>query len=190
VSRIVLLLWLVGICGACLSIYNVFININSFSKPNHISIRELENEPPFNRHLAVTGAYPIIEEAVIYHRTRRGAVVDGSEFIFVPMREAILKNYSSFDPFLLVKVPKDRFESFVNTSTEDGSAVQGIRMTHWELPDEAEKLLAKKFGTASVKRMLVLEFEKKPKGFLKLLEGFLVAAFICGFAYLLGRVPK
>jgi hypothetical protein len=59
-------------------------------------------------------------------------------------------------------------------------------MTQWELPDEAEKVLAKSFGNDPVKRMIVLEFEKKPMGFLNSFAGVLSGIFICGFAYLLG----
>lgn len=189
-ARFLLILWFVGIGGVCIGVYNFFIDLNSFSTPETISIMDLEKGAPFNRHLIVTDARPLLDQAVVFHKTRRGSVVEGSEFIFVPMQEAAFKNYSSFTPFLLVKVPKNRFEIFSKAMAELNPTVQGIRMTQWELPDEAEKVLAKSFGNDPVKRMIVLEFEKKPKGFLNSLAGVLIGVFICGFAYLLGKVPQ
>jgi hypothetical protein len=190
VARFISILWFVGIAGICLGFYNFFINLNSFSTPETISIMDLERGAPFNRHLIITDARPLLQHSVVYHQTRRGSVVEGSEFIFVPMQEAAFKNYSSFTPFLLVKMPKNRFEVFTNAMAEPNPTVQGIRMTQWELPDEAERVLSKSFGSDPVKRMIVLEFEKTPKGFLNSLEGLWVGVFICGFAYLLGRTPK
>jgi hypothetical protein len=190
VARFVSILWFVGIAGVCLGFYEIFINLNSFSKPDTISIMDLEKGAPFNRHLTVTDARPLLDHSVVFHKTRRGSIVEGSEFVFVPMQEAAFKNFSSFTPFLLVKVPKNRFEIFSKAMADLNPTVQGIRMTQWELPDEAEKVLAKSFGNDPVKRMIILEFEKKPKGFFNSMEGLFVGLFICGFAYLLGRAGK
>src|SRR4051794_23629336 len=45
-------------------------------------------------------------------------------------------------------------------------AVRGLRMTHWELEKKAEQVLAERYGAAAVKKMLILEYEKKVTGIL------------------------
>ena len=163
-SRILVLIFLGGIGLIFMGAYDFFIQVGTSSNPTTVSIAKLEKAVPANRHLIVTGGQAMIDDAVVYYKRRRSVKVPGSEIYFIPIQDASLAAYRSLAPSLLVRITDPQMSAIKEGKTFDANAIHGVRMTNWDLDGKAEDLLAKRYGQASVKKMVIVEYEKAVTG--------------------------
>ncbi|MDP9254353.1 MAG: hypothetical protein M3O66_05380 [Verrucomicrobiota bacterium] len=162
--RLIFFAFLAGICLAVAGAYDVFIHATALGKPEMISISELENNVPSNRHLIVSGGRAIVNKAVEYYRTRHGVRTPNSEIYFIPIEDGSRASISSAPPVLLVKMTADQLEKAKANGGFDSNAIEGIRMTHWDFEGKAEEYLVRSFGKAAVEKMVVLDYKKEAVG--------------------------
>ena len=163
-SRLFGLILLGGIGLVVMGAYDFFIQAGTSSNPTTVSIAQLERAVPSNRHLIITGGQAMANDAVVYYKTRHYAKVAGSEVYFIPIQDASLAAYRSLTPPLLVRITEAQMDAIKKGKAFDADSIHGVRMTHWDLDGKAEDLLAKRYGEAAVKKMVILEYEKAVTG--------------------------
>ena len=144
--------------------YEFFIQAGAFKNPTTISITDLEKDTPFNRHLIITGGHALVSDAVVYYETRNGVKEPGSELTFLPIQGTAPGENANQAPSVLILLMEYQVNQINKGKTFDENAIGGLRMTHWELKDKAREVLVKKYGEAAVNKMLIVEYEKQPKG--------------------------
>jgi hypothetical protein len=163
-SRFLVLALVGGVVLIVTAAYEFFIQAGTCPKPTTVSIAALEGSVPWNRHLIVTGGRAMVDDAIVCYKRCNYGKVEGSEVYFIPIQDATLAGYRSLTPALVVRITEAQMNAIRNGKEFNFAAIQGVRMTHWDLENKAEELLAKRYGKAAVKRMVILEYEKAVTG--------------------------
>lgn len=161
--RFVGLLLLGGIGLMIMGAYDCFLQFGASSTPTRVTVADIERTVPSNRHLILTAGKPVMDDAVVYWRKKRGVKI--SETYFIPVQDAALIGYRSFTPPVLLRMSKDQLEAVRQGRARfDPNEIRGVRLTHWDLEGKAEEVVAKRFGAAAVKKMIVLDYQKEVTG--------------------------
>jgi len=175
--------WLLigGVGLILMGVYGFFIQAGTSRTPTTVSIADLERAVPSNRHLIVTGGRALVNDAVVYCKTRQYAKVAGSEVHFIPIQDdSLAANYSPTPP-LLLRMTEAQVDAIKKGKVFDARAVHGVRMTQWDLEGKVRDLQTKRYGEAAVKKMVILEYEEEATGASGGLgQMFLGAGFIVG----------
>ena len=178
--RLIFFAFLAGIYLAVAGAYEVFIQATALGKPQMISISELAKNVPSNRHLIVSGGRAMISKAVEYYQTRHGVREANSEIYFIPIEDPSGGSSSSASPVLLVKMTASQLEKAKANGGFDSSAIEGIRMTRWDLESKAEEYLVRSFGKPAIEKMVILEYKKEVIGIWQGLGEFLGGLLLIG----------
>ena len=156
--------FLAAIYLICAGAYDAFIQAGTRRMPVTISISDLQKNVPGNRHLIVTGGSAVLSKAVEYYRTRHGVREANSEIYFIPIQDSALPASASTIPPLLLKLSKEQADKIKSQGGFDGSRIEGVRMTHWDLESKAKDYLVTSFGNSGVERMIILDYERQVVG--------------------------
>ncbi len=144
--------------------YDLFIETGVSGHPTPITIGQFEAAPPWNRYVTITDGKLLILDSVKYWRTRRG--VSLSEEYYIPIKDNSLVGIESIPPSVLVKVSKSRMEQIIQHK-RNAEAIQGIRMTKWDMAGKVKELIEKTYGERTAKKILIIDLERTPAGFLE-----------------------
>jgi hypothetical protein len=187
-KRFAPLILITAIVALCMGAYHCFLGITTFPSPTSVSLAELDGGVPFNRHLKISDAVPLLDEGVMFYRTRNHAKVEGSECTFFPLQEKGLSDFNSLTPTILVRVSQPLLGDFIEGAQDQAFAIQGVRLTGWDLPKEAKNLLVKRWGEPSIGSMLVVDYKRGLRDLEKAFSNFVVGGLLLWlFFYIASR---
>ena len=172
VRRAATVAFLAGLVFICIGVYDLFIESGSKERATVISIQNLAHSAPANRHLVVTGGKGLFDNAVVAYKLKGGIRVPKSEEYYIPIVGSPTNGGNQ--PRLLLKMSEAQVQQ-ARTDGLDTSKVEGVRVTHWELDSEAQKLLDDAFGPDAVQDMVILDYHRMMNGI-----GFGLAAVAMG----------
>jgi hypothetical protein len=175
-TRFAGLLVLGGVGLIVMGTYGFFNQAGTSSAPTIVSVADLESTAPCHRKLIVTGGRPLLNEAVVFYETRQNAMVAGSEAHFIPIQDASPAAYHGRTPPLLLRITEAQMDAIKKGKAFDAGAIPGVRMTPWDLESNARNLLAKRYGDASVKKIVNLKLENEITGIGRYLALMLLGA--------------
>jgi hypothetical protein len=181
--KIIILILLGGVYLMISGEYETFLGLTTFKVPKTISVAELKDNIPLNRHLKIIGGKADFQSAVTAYEMLKGQKVKDSEVSFIPVLENSDYAYSSSIPTILVRIPEDTMIEIQKKQSFDDSSIEGVRMTHLDLDSKATEFLDQRYGKEAVDKMLILEYKKDSEG---LFEG--LGKVICGAALILTAV--
>src|SRR5437660_366255 len=139
--RIAFLLFIAGLYLVGSGCYDLFVQAGTSRQPTSVSVAELKQSIPANRHLVVTGGRPIVATAVKFYKTHWGAKVSGSEILFVPIADASEGALAPSTPSILLRVSEDQLNAAKAGQKVNFRALEGIRTTSMDLEDKARHRL-------------------------------------------------
>jgi len=186
-KRFTSLILIAALVALCFGAYHCFLGLTTFPNPTEISLIQLEKHVPFNRHLKIVGAVPLLKDGVVFYQTRRGSKVENSECTFIPLTEKSLNGFSSLTPRVLLRVSQPLLDIFIKSSTSMDQPIQGIRLTSLDLPQEAKKLVSKSWGETSTNNMLVIDYMREARDLENGFKHFILGAFLIWLLFYISK---